>query len=119
MTTMETLSQAIERLTTAGYRDEFRAEQDGLRSVETGCVHAPETLVVDDIVRLEGVSDPQDESMLFALRCADHGTRGTYVVAFGPDVTPLDADMVRRLPDARKARAQARSDGDEKPSQPK
>lgn len=103
MTTMGTLSQAIERLAAAGYRDDFRAEKGGLRSVATGCVHAPETLLVDEIVRFEGASDPQDESMLFALRCAEHGTRGTYVVAFGPGVSPLDAEMVRRLPNARKA----------------
>jgi len=103
-TDMETLSQATQRLAAAGYTDDFRAEDGGLRAIEHDCVHAPETLVIDEIHRFEGVSDPQDESMLFALRCPDHDVRGTYVVAFGPDVGARDADMVRRLDDRRRGR---------------
>jgi hypothetical protein len=99
---METLSQAVERLTAAGYRDDFRAEPGGLRALGTGCIHAPESLVIDELVRFEGASDPEDEAILFALRCAKHGTRGTYVAAYGPSMDPLDAEMVRRLRDGRR-----------------
>ena len=98
---METLSQAVERLTAAGYQDDFRAERAGLRAVGTGCMHEPESLVIEEVVRFEGPSDPQDEAMLFALRCETHGTKGTYVVAYGPDVDSLDAEMVHRLTDRR------------------
>lgn len=98
---METLSRAVERLTAAGYRADFRAEEGGLRAVGTDCLHPPETLVIEEMVRFEGVSDPSDESTLFALHCAKHGIRGTYVVAFGPGMDPLDGEMVRRLADAR------------------
>jgi hypothetical protein len=98
---METLSQAVERLTGAGYRDDFRAERGGLRAVATGCLHQPESLAIDELVRFEGASDPGDEAVLLALRCDLHGTKGTYVVAFGPSVDPLDAEMVRRLKDRR------------------
>jgi hypothetical protein len=101
---METLSEAMERLQAAGYRDDFRAERAGLRAVGTGCLHQPEALLIEEVLRFEGASDPQDESMLFALRCARHDVKGTYVVAYGPGVDPLDAEMVRRLGDARKAR---------------
>lgn len=102
MSTMTTLSEATERLTAAGYTAEFRAEADGLHAVGTGCLHAPEDLSVDEIVRFEGSTDPQDESMLFALSCGEHGVRGTWVVAFGPGIPPRDAEMVRRLPDERR-----------------
>jgi len=99
---METLSEAVERLTAAGYKDDFRAEHAGLRAVKAGCMHEPESLVIDEILRFEGASDPQDEAALFALRCETHGTRGTYVVAYGPSMDSLDAEMVRRLTDRRK-----------------
>jgi hypothetical protein len=98
---METLSEAVERLTAAGYRDDFRAERGGLRAMGTRCLHEPERLVIEDVVRFEGASDPGDEAVLFALRCETHGTKGTYVVSFGPSVDPLDAQMVRRLADGR------------------
>ena len=99
---METLAQAVDRLTAAGYQDDFRAECGGLRAVGTGCLHEPESLVIEEVVRFEGASDPEDEAVLFALRCETHGTRGTYVVAYGPSVDPLDAEMVHRLTDGRR-----------------
>jgi hypothetical protein len=99
---METLSEAVARLTAADYRDGFRAERGGLRAIGTRCLHEPESLVIEEIVRFEGASDPGDEAVLFALRCAIHGTRGTYVVTFGPSVDSLDAEMVRRLTDGRR-----------------
>jgi len=94
---MENLAHAVERLTAAGYRDDFRAEPGGLRAVETGRVHEPESLVIDEMVRFEGESDPDEEVVVFALNSASAGTRGTYVVTFGTYVDPLDALMVRRL----------------------
>ena len=98
---METLAQAVGRLKAAGYEDDFRAERGGLRGLRTGCLHEPESLVIEEIVRFEGASDPGDGAVLFAVRCEVHGARGTYVVAFGPYVDPLDAEMVRRLSDGR------------------
>jgi len=99
---METLSEAVDRLTADGYTQDFRAERDGLRAVGTDCVHPPEAFEIDAILRFEGESDPADESGLFALRCDAHGMRGTYVVAYGPGIDPRDAEMVRRLADARR-----------------
>ena len=98
---METLSQALERLAAAGYDQAFRAEEGGLRAVEIDCLHEPEALVVEDIVRFEGASDPEEQAALFALRCDAHGTRGTYVVAYGPSMDSLDVEMTRRLSDGR------------------
>jgi hypothetical protein len=99
---METLARAIERLTAAGFRHDFRAERGGLRAVGTDCIHEPEALVIEEVLRFEGATDPQDESMLFALHCTTHDARGTYVVAFGPAMDALDAEMIHRLTDGRK-----------------
>jgi hypothetical protein len=94
---METVSEALERLTAAGYTDDYRAEAQGLRSHSSGAVHPPDRFRVDEIVRFEGDSDPSDESAVFALTSEADGTKGTYTVAYGPMMDPLDADMVRRL----------------------
>jgi uncharacterized protein YqgV (UPF0045/DUF77 family) len=104
---METLSQAAERLKEAGYREDFRAEPGGLRAAGSDCVHAPEQLVIEEVVRFEGASDPEDEAILFALRCEVHGTQGTFAVAYGPRMDPLDVEMVRRLSDGRRRLADA------------
>jgi len=93
---LETLAEAVRRLTEAGYRESFRAEDAGLRAVEAGRVFAPEELVVEEVVRFEGPSDPADEAALFALR-SPTGPRGTFVVTYGPDTPAIEADMARRL----------------------
>ncbi len=95
--TTETIAEAINRLSAAGYTDDFRAEAGGLRAVNARCLHAPETFAVDEIVRFEGMTDPADEAIVFALRCKLHGTRGTYTTPYGANMAPIDAEMVRRL----------------------
>jgi hypothetical protein len=96
MKPMETLSEAVDRLTADGYRDDFRAVAEGLCAVGAGRSYAPESLAVDAVLRFEGPTDPADESVLFALRAPD-GVRGTWAVAYGPAIDPLDAAMLRRL----------------------
>ena len=99
---MENLAQAVERLTTAGYEDDFRAERSGLRAARTGRIHEPELLIIDEVVRFEGATDPDEEAAVFALKSERDETKGTYVVSYGIYMDPLDAVMVRRLTDGRR-----------------
>jgi hypothetical protein len=94
---MESVSEALQRLTAGGYEDDYRAEARGLRSRLNGTVHPPEVFRIDELVRFEGDSDPSDESAVFALTLEVDSTRGTYTVAFGPMMDAMDADMVGRL----------------------
>jgi len=94
---METLSEALRRLTAAGYTDDYRADAEGLKSQSNGTVRPPDRFRVDEIVRFEGESDPSEESAVFALTSEGDGTKGTYTVAYGPMMDALDADVVRRL----------------------
>lgn len=94
---METLRESMQRLTRKGYHDQFRAAGDRLHARDAKRAYAPESLVVDEVVRFEGVSDPADESALFALRSIADDVRGTYTVAYGPDMDVADARIVSRL----------------------
>ena len=94
---METVTEALSRLHRSGYVDAYHAEPEGLRSRSTGALDPPEAFHVDEIVRFEGDSDPSDESAIFALTARGGATRGTYTVAYGPLMDPLDAEIVRRL----------------------
>jgi hypothetical protein len=96
----ESLSQAVDRLTAQGYTDDFRAEPDGMRAVVAGILYRPELLVVEEVDRFEGISDPADEAIVLALHCIEDGIKGTYTVPFGPGVGALDAEMMHRLRDA-------------------
>jgi hypothetical protein len=93
---METLHAAIARLERAGYAAELRAISTGFRDGRTGRIHSPEDLIVDEIVRFEGESDPADEAVLYALRTRE-GVRGTFAATFGPSADPVAAELTRRL----------------------
>jgi hypothetical protein len=95
---METLSEAVDRLRSAGYRDSFQPDAGRLRALAAGRLFAPEELVVDEIIRFEGPTDPGDEAILFALRSDDGAVRGTYAAGYGAGVDPANAELVRRLP---------------------
>ncbi len=95
----ETLSQAVDRLTADGYTDDFRAEPGGLSAIFADVIYRPETLAIEEVVRFEGITDPADEAIVLTLRSEKDGIKGTYAVAYGPGTGPLDAEMIRRLPD--------------------
>jgi hypothetical protein len=95
---METVSEASARLRAAGYDMDFTPTADGhLRCGACGTDHDPSTVSIDELVRYEGISDPEDEAMLLALTC-DCGRRGLYVTAFGPSASAEDVAVLQRLP---------------------
>jgi len=96
------MAGVVDRLTKAGYSDTFRGEAGGVRALRAGHVHSPEDLVVESIDRFEGISDPEDEAMVLAIRCPVDGCRGTYTVPYGKNMSPVDGDLIARIPDARK-----------------
>lgn len=58
---------------------------------------APEGLIVDEVVRFEGESDPADEQILFAVRDETTGELGCWLSSFGPGMTSLEERIAHRL----------------------
>ena len=98
---METEQEALARLCARGFTESFHAA-DGELVASGGRALRPEAFTVDEIVRFEGRSDPDDEAMIFALQAFD-GTKGTYLVAFGAWMDPGDVDVALRLRGVEKA----------------
>jgi hypothetical protein len=94
---METIAEAVERLTAAGYTDQFRAERGQLVALRSGRRFSPERLRADQLVRFEGESDPADEAIVYALSSEDSQVRGTLCIAFGNELPPEEADVLRKL----------------------
>ena len=92
-----TIAATVDRLTRAGYVDWFRSEDGRLRSSKSGCLHGPEAMQVDEVVRFEGETDPADEAIVFALTCKEHGVKGTFTVPYGKDTPRADAETIRLL----------------------
>lgn len=93
----ENLSQALRRLEAAGYVHTFRARDGRLHDLTAGVSHPPEELVIDETLRFEGATDPDEQVITFALSLAGGDPLGTYTVAFGPAMPAADAAVVQRL----------------------
>jgi len=94
---LESLSDALRRLGDRGFTHNLRAQHGRLRDVATGESYEPEQLEIDELVRFEGESDPDEQAILFAVRLLRGRPIGTYSAVFGPAMPPEDGEVVRRL----------------------
>jgi hypothetical protein len=61
-----------------------------------GTAHDPALMAIDEVVRFEGASDPDDELLMLALRC-ECACPGLYVTGFGSSASPADVAVLHRL----------------------
>ncbi len=94
---LESLSASIQRLNDRGFTHSLRAEEGRIHDLATGEFYDPEILTIDEVVRFEGESDPDEQAVLFALRSPQGAALGTYSAVFGPSMPPEDGEVVRRL----------------------
>jgi hypothetical protein len=71
-----------------GFAEQFRVVDDRLRVVGSGAEFAAAQVVLVAFYRFEGVSDPDDMAILYALETRT-GVRGTIADAFGVYSDPL------------------------------
>jgi hypothetical protein len=93
---METMQEAMTRLRGDGYDDDLDVRNAKIVRIGGEGAWTPEEVTVDETVRFEGPSDPDDMSVLYALGLPE-GRRGLLVAPYGPEVTAEDAEVMRRL----------------------
>jgi len=101
-----TLAEAIEELTRRGFTEHFEVVGRALRALESGKTFKAEELLIREYHRFEGVSDPDDMSIVYAIE-SHTGTRGTLVDAFGLYSNPVVSDFLQDVPIYRTARGEA------------
>lgn len=82
----------IERLEQKGFTEHF-VVKDGALWSGSGATFAPFDVTIREFGRYEGVSNPSDESVIYAIESRD-GVRGTLVDAFGAYADPAVAAFV-------------------------
>jgi hypothetical protein len=92
-----TLAGTVEQLRGRGYTASFEPSTHGLRVAGRERIYRAEELSIRESYRFEGVSDPDDQSVVYAIEAAD-GTRGVLVDAFGPYADPAVAQVLQDIP---------------------
>jgi hypothetical protein len=88
----------IDRLEQDGFTEHFTVRGTTLRSADTGHTFQPRDVDIREFARYEGVSDPDDMSIVYAIESHD-GARGTLVDAFGVYADPAVGDFVDAVQD--------------------
>jgi len=78
-----TLSQTIDGLKAEGYLLDFNLQQDCLMCHRDGVSLSQEDFEIDAVFRFEGESDPDDESVVYAISSPKNNIKGILVNAYG------------------------------------
>ena len=96
MRTYESLVDALTDLKDRGYSFDFKKEFSSLYCQELNLWIEPEQFNVDEYYRFEEGSDPDDNSIVYAISSI-HGVKGVLVDAYGVYAESVSFDMARRL----------------------
>lgn len=89
-------TRALAALERRGDTEAFVVSDGALRIANTDRRFPPEDVRIRDYYRFEGISDPDDMSVIYALEARD-GTRGTLTDAYGSYADPAVGAVVDRM----------------------
>ena len=96
MQAYDTLTEALEDLRKRGFTRDYNLKVDCLKCQQDALELHPEDFDIVDFYRFEGMTDPGDQTILYAIE-EKNGQRGTLVNAYGPYADEPSAEMVQKL----------------------
>jgi hypothetical protein len=91
----DTLTEAVEGLQGQGFTIDFDLVEDGVHSKDLKKKWLAQELTVSEFHRFEGMTNPGDNMILYAIECED-GRKGLLVDAYGADVY-ISREMIEKL----------------------
>jgi hypothetical protein len=96
MKIFDTLTEAINDLRKRGYVHDFNLHTEWLECQSLNLQLKPADFHVDEVHRFEGLNNPDDSTILFAIQSPD-GIKGILVDAYGVYSEALSSEMIKRL----------------------
>ncbi len=91
-----TLSEALEHLRQEGYTRDFNLREEVIECSSTKDKFQPAEFTIVKALRFEGYTNPDDNSVLYAIEAAD-GSKGTLVDAYGVYAQAVTPEMAKKL----------------------
>ena len=79
---MKSLATCLNRMVLDGYTEDFKVTEKGLEGLNNQITYQPGELQVVNFFRFEGMSDGEDNAVLYVIETND-GTKGTLIDADG------------------------------------
>jgi hypothetical protein len=83
MSQYDSLVDALADLSKRGFTHSFDMDIDHLYSKEQDIRIHPEEFEIVEFYRFEGMNDPDDSSIVYAIESKDHNLKGVLVTAYG------------------------------------
>ncbi|MBP0904307.1 phosphoribosylpyrophosphate synthetase [Mariniflexile gromovii] len=96
MKTYDTLSEAIKAKQEEGYKFDFNLQSCSLECRELSQIFQADEFIVDNFYRFEGDSNPDDTSILYAIK-TQSGVKGLLVDAYGVYSESISPEMSNKL----------------------
>lgn len=93
----ETLSQAINGLVKLGYTHDFNIHGECIVCHSENLTLSPDDFQIDHVYRFEGDSDPEYQSILYAISSPKFGVKGTLVNGYGPSSDEIATKLIEKL----------------------
>ena len=96
----DTLSLAINTLSKNGYSESFEAREKFIEGIFSKKQYHPEELSIVESHRFEGMTNPSDQTVLFAIEAKD-GTKGTLVMSYQAEHSQ-NVELIKMIKDVSK-----------------
>lgn len=97
MSTMNTVSEVIDKLKSEGYTEDFNLKESCLECKGNYLQIFPNEFVVDKYYRFEGISDPGDEAVVYAISSPTYHIKGTLINGYGIYSDKMADEMIKAL----------------------
>lgn len=93
----DTLVETLNDLSRRGYSGNLKLRSDYLEEPEKQLMLYPEQFKVVESYRFEGMSDPADNSVVYAIESNDGFFKGVLVNAYGVYTDTTSSELIRKL----------------------
>lgn len=92
----ETVTEALQDLSSRGYTNDFNLQTNRLECARINLLLCPDDLWVDEVHRLDGEDNPGVSVILLAIT-AKNGIKGTLMDGYGRYAVALTPEMAQKL----------------------
>ena len=92
-----TSSETLNALMKAGYEHDFNIQDECLVCSQTNTILSPEDFQIDKVYRFEGASNPDDQSIIYAISSGKFNLKGVLVNGYGISADEDTSKLVEKL----------------------
>jgi hypothetical protein len=97
MSKYDNLVEAIDALRKEGYTEDFNLRENSIVCSAGKYQFSPNEFHIDKYFRFDGDTNPEEESILYAISSNDSQVKGVLVNGYGTSSEPLTDEMLAKL----------------------